>query len=180
MAFEWVSGAWSFLQKASAPLAVAVAVVSGAVIWVPPVKTLLKPEWASHAGLVFLGAAVVALAHLFEWLRSRVRAASSTRSRVALLRDLPPQAKAVLGVLVAQEEVLRLDCREGPVSLLHAAGILFQSSVSHGGFKFDFTLQPWARAALKKDPTLLNGAAPQLEVSVYSRELPSWERGSAD
>lgn len=177
MAFEWVSSVWSFVQKGSAPLAVAVAAVSGAVLWAAPVRALVKPEWTSHAALVFLGAAVVTLAHLFEWLRSKLRAAGRARSRVALLRDLPPQAKAVLAVLVRQQEVLRMDCREGPVSLLHAAGILYQAPVSHGGFKFDFTLQPWARAALIKDPTLLDGAAQEIEVRIFDRAAPWWERG---
>ncbi len=177
MGLEWVSSAWSFVQKASAPLAVAVAAVSGAVLWVAPVRALVKLEWTSHAAVVFLGAAVVTLAHLFEWMRSKLRAAGRARSRIALLRGLPPQAKAVVGVLAYQEEVLRMDCREGPVSLLHAAGILYQAPVSHGGFKFDFTLQPWAREALAKDPSLLDGAAQEIELRIYDRAAPWWERG---
>lgn len=171
---EWLSTAWSFVRKGSAPLAVAVATVSAAVLWVPQVSALGSTEWRPRAVLAFLASAVLVLSHAFEWVRSRLRDAAGMRGRRALLREFPPEAKAVIGALF-QHEVLRMDYRDATVSLLCAADVLYHPSVSHGGFRFDFTLQPWVRGLLRKHPDLLEGAAPALNVRVYDRAVPWWE-----
>lgn len=174
MPSEWMSTLWSFVRKGSAPLAVAVALVSAALLWVPSVAALGPADWRTPAALVFLSSLVLVLAHAFEVARRSWRGLVTRRRKVKLLQHLAPEAKAII-IALFQNEVLRLDYRDAPVSLLDAAGVLYRPSVSHGGFRFDFTLQPWARSFFQKHPGLLADAASDLTVRVYDRNGPWWQ-----
>ncbi len=69
-----------------------------------------------------------------------------------------------------QGDVIRVDAREASIDLLTRLGFIHHASVSQAFFVFDFTLDPLVRKLLTEQPEVLEGAAREVQIEVFSRD----------
>lgn len=80
------------------------------------------------------------------------------------LTMLSPREKLILSLFVNENrKSVNLDYADGDVQMLEMQGILIRlATVSRGGTRFDYNIQPWAYLYLNAKPNLLTGASERL------------------
>lgn len=114
--------------------------------------------WIGLAFVISLSGLVAPLithgAHqAIDWVGRR----RDIRFRQEMLHELSPGEKLILRRFIdLNTKTMTLDASSGVHAELEAMGIISRvTEISHGGTRFDYNIQPWARRYLKQHPELL-------------------------
>ena len=164
---DWLKsvGDW---RKVGATFSGVVSIMTAIVLFAPDtfvVRTGLleiRSENLAWIGLAFLISISIFLATLIEalwkWIREKVKNRALERNLAHTLSDLTVDQKELLRELMtgAQSTVYR-PISNGTASYLASLNVILRTSnLSNHGGSFPYGLQPWAKRALKKNPSLLD------------------------
>lgn len=158
----------TFNNLAVKPL-LAVALASALLLFAPAslIATLgatsLLSAYRAWIGFSLIISSAYLLAHGVVFLATKVRDASHDRAiqkvRLGHLRSLTPDEKGhLLPYIVESRASVVYHITDGVAQGLTAKQILFRSTNAGYGTGFSYNIQPWAREAIMKDPSLLADA----------------------
>jgi len=159
----------SFKKVAPVPL-LAISIATGIILFTPPgfSRTLgideFRETYRGWIGSAFILSLSYLAAHLAWWLRSIIMARrkrkQAEKTRNQHLHDLTAEEKGYLAPFVFDGvNTQNFDIDDGIAGGLTPKGIIYRASiifdVVHGS---PYNIQPWARAYLRSNPQLLEGA----------------------
>ena len=156
-------------RKVGNSLALIVSILTGLLIFLPdqPIRQAglgaVKDQLLPYIGIIFFVAVAVFLAGSLELiaglLKPEIADIVNHRRWSKVLHDLTSAEKALLGEFVNEGKTsVSAPLSDPVVSTLAAKRILVRTSNvgSPGSMNFPYTLQPWARKALRHKPKLLD------------------------
>ncbi len=160
-----LTGFTDYFRKIPAAFLVAIVSVLGLILFLPEetAKTVavdqFREKYRVYLGPAFLLTVSFLVARLFLFLKHGHTAKQNLKARQQALHQLTPEEKGYLFPYIEnQQNSIPVGIDDGIMSGLVAKGITYRAS-NMGNLLtgFAFNLQPWARAYLEENPSLLDG-----------------------
>ncbi|WP_072133301.1 superinfection exclusion B family protein [Winslowiella iniecta] len=117
-----------------------------------------RANYGAWLGPAFLLVTAILVSRLFTFFSERIIGFQKNRERLEKLKTLTSDEKGYLKIFLENDtSTISREISDGVICSLESKRIVYRSSNLSSHWKtFPYSLYPWARKALKKQPELLN------------------------